>query len=436
MSKRGDVSIITIFFERKNFDERIKIKTISTETLEFVLSLFRIKAKEKDVPLKFFFKGKQIDPKLSLVDAGISDNSIITTRIENLDFGIPGPYIILNFVINKTLNYYRTFNEISIKANLNELLEDVIDRLKNKYRFLDKNMEFIYIYNALRLILSLPVAQTGLINNSKIYIIDAEAVKGAGGGFIWHFQEINIKFIKISKSINTNINILNLETIGLLKLCLLKELSSKFRFYFFGDNYKKLKKNLPDLIICILQILIEGYISSDGDDDIKETIIEVIQKEGGGNIINFSKFVDKVVNQNHIAQIMKLLNPNDFKEINEIRFLLSKYNEHIVLFNKDFERAKKESIFEFSIISMVIIERQDYEKFEKERKKCPNRVDKILFHGTSVEPISCILTGLFKKSIDRCCQHGNGVYFTDFLIIVGFMEAKPVIEQIKIKFLD
>ena len=57
---------------------------------------------------------------------------------------------------------------------------------------------------------------------------------------------------------------------------------------------------------------------------------------------------------------MKLLNPNDFKEINEIRFLLSKYNEHIVLFNKDFERAKKESIFEFSIISMVIIERQDY----------------------------------------------------------------------------
>ena len=103
---------------------------------------------------------------------------------------------------------------------------------------------------------------------------------------------------------------------------------------------------------------------------------------------------------------MKLLNYDDFKEINDIGFRLSKYNEHIILFNKDFERAKKKSIFEFSIISMVIIERQDYEKFEKERKKCPNRVDKILFHGTSIEPISCILTNLFRK---YCWFYGGNV---------------------------
>ena len=141
----------------------------------------------------------------------------------------------------------------------------------------------------------------------------------------------------------------------------------------------------------------------------------MIEKEGRGNIINFSKFVDKVVDQYQISQIMKILNPDDFKEIKNIEFLLSKYNEHIVLFNKDLERAKKESIFEFSIISMVIIERQDYEIFEEERKKCPNRVDKILFHGTSVKPISCILTDIFKKSVDRCYQHGKGVYFTNFL---------------------
>ena len=60
-------------------------------------------------------------------------------------------------------------------------------------------------------------------------------------------------------------------------------------------------------------------------------------------------------------------------------------------------------------------ERENLDIFEKERKKCPNRVDKILYHGTSIEPISCILTGLFKKSVDRCYQHGKGVYFTDFL---------------------
>ena len=61
------------------------------------------------------------------------------------------------------------------------------------------------------------------------------------------------------------------------------------------------------------------------------------------------------------------------------------------------------------------MEREDFDIFEKERQKCPNRVDKILFHGTQIEPISNILTGYFRKSKDKCYQHGKGVYFTDFL---------------------
>ena len=55
------------------------------------------------------------------------------------------------------------------------------------------------------------------------------------------------------------------------------------------------------------------------------------------------------------------------------------------IFDKEFEKAKKESIFEFSVISLVIIERKDFEKFEKEREKFPNRIDRILFHGTTFD---------------------------------------------------
>ena len=73
------------------------------------------------------------------------------------------------------------------------------------------------------------------------------------------------------------------------------------------------------------------------------------------------------------------------------------------------------NVFEFSIISMAIMEREDFQIFEKERKNCPNRIDRILYHGTSIEPISCILTGYFRKSTERCYQHGKGVYFTDML---------------------
>ena len=64
---------------------------------------------------------------------------------------------------------------------------------------------------------------------------------------------------------------------------------------------------------------------------------------------------------------------------------------------------------------MAIMEREDFQIFEKERKNCPNRIDRILYHGTSIEPISCILTGYFRKSTERCYQHGKGVYFTDML---------------------
>ena len=61
------------------------------------------------------------------------------------------------------------------------------------------------------------------------------------------------------------------------------------------------------------------------------------------------------------------------------------------------------------------MEREDFQTFIKERKECKDRKDRILYHGTSIEPISSILTGYFKKSIDKCYQHGKGVYFTDNL---------------------
>ena len=56
-----------------------------------------------------------------------------------------------------------------------------------------------------------------------------------------------------------------------------------------------------------------------------------------------------------------------------------------------------------------------YAVVQKERSKCPNKIDRLLYHGTQIDPISSILTGKFKKSEERCYQHGKGVYFTDTL---------------------
>jgi hypothetical protein len=61
------------------------------------------------------------------------------------------------------------------------------------------------------------------------------------------------------------------------------------------------------------------------------------------------------------------------------------------------------------------MEREDFEKFEEERKNCPNRIDQYYSMEQVLKRISFILTGLFEKSVYRHYQHGKGVYFTDFL---------------------
>ena len=135
----------------------------------------------------------------------------------------------------------------------------------------------------------------------------------------------------------------------------------------------------------------------------------------GSNILNFSRYIDKTIDSYQIMTLFQFLEKEDKQYINDLRKRLINYNEYIKAFEKDFEERKAKSVFEFSIISLVVMERQDLPVFETERKNCPFRVDKILYHGTGIEPISSILTDYFKKSVDAHYQHGRGVYFTDSL---------------------
>ena len=240
----------------------------------------------------------------------------------------------------------------------------------------------------------------GLYDNAIFYAVIP--VTGGGG---WINKEINIKFIKLSQNI-ISINE-NPEILGLLKLCLLKEVSQKIP----ENNLKK----LPELIYFIMQILSKGYVEGNPN-DLKKIIVEVLEKMKGSNIINFSNYVDEIINSNQMNEILNLLSDSDFKEMKDIKYRLSKYNNSIRLFNNEFKKSLKESIFEFSVVSLVVIEREKFEFFEKERLKCPNRVERILYHGTSIEPTSLILTGLYRKSMERKkAINGKGVYFTDSL---------------------
>ncbi len=215
-------------------------------------------------------------------------------------------------------------------------------------------------------------------------------------------KEINIYFLKVlnqSKPVKYNIDLY-----GLLKLCLLKEIAKKL------DN--KTINNLEENIKYVLLILKIGQIDFE---DVKIGIKKILEKMEGGNILCFSKYVNEIINRENIINLINTLNKKDKEEIEDIYGRLLKYNEYIKIFEKEFAKANRESYFDYSIISMVVIEREKFDVFENERSKCPNRIDRVLFHGTAIEPISCILTDIFRKSTEKCYQHGKGVYFTDLL---------------------
>ena len=215
-------------------------------------------------------------------------------------------------------------------------------------------------------------------------------------------MEIDIKFFKSGKT-NTFLNNSNLDLHGLLKLCLLKEIA-------ICDDFEQVK-GLPEHISNIITILKNGKIKYD---DIKSGIQKILKKIKGANILNFSKYVDNLITSSDIKNILIPLLGISKKNILYIQNCLGQYIEYSIRFEKEFDRAKRESLFEYSIIASGVIERDDVLKFEFLRNNCPNRVDRILFHGTNYDAISCILPDIFRIST-YSAQHGRGVYFTEDL---------------------
>ena len=211
---------------------------------------------------------------------------------------------------------------------------------------------------------------------------------------------INIKFFKLNNNTSNISNNANL--FGLLKLCLLKEIA-------ITNDYEKIN-NLPEILSNIMEILKNGKINYNNN---QEGILKLLKQIDGSNIINFSKYVDNLIHQSNINKYLIQNLSSSKNEIIYIYNFLGKYIEYAKLFEEEFERAKKESVFEFSIISATIIERHDIDEFEIFRNNCPYRKDRVLFHGTSYDSISKILTSMFFKA--HCIQHGNGVYFTEDL---------------------
>ena len=130
-------------------------------------------------------------------------------------------------------------------------------------------------------------------NKDKIIVKSNNCLIGAGQ----LNTNINIKFLKLYQAqqskifINSNLN-------KILKLCLLKEISSKLR----NEELNNLPKNVSDIMI----VLKNGYI---GNNNNKDFICDILNKTNGNNIMSFSKYVDEIIDINQLNNIINQFKP-------------------------------------------------------------------------------------------------------------------------------
>jgi hypothetical protein len=188
----------------------------------------------------------------------------------------------------------------------------------------------------------------------------------------------------MNKSIKSNDNDSDLDFIS--KVCYLKEIVSRL-------NDEKLEK-FPEEISIILKLLKKGNIKDvDNLDDESKELLEKIRQT---NLLNLAHYIDNTIDSNQIKDMLNLLDKGDLNEIKEFKNNLLRIKEQIIMFDQDFTLARRKSVFEYSLISLEIVDRKDIDNYKNASKNCPNKNERILYYGTSEENISNILTNHFQ----------------------------------------
>ena len=170
-----------------------------------------------------------------------------------------------------------------------------------------------------------------------------------------------------------------------------------------------------DIVYYILQILKKCHINYNIRNEAGKIIKKIIGNNKRCNMLNFSNFVEEQVSEQLLQQLINYVPQKYINDIKDTKFRLGKYENYMAFFEKEIKKSLKRSIFEFSPVSLVVIDRENFDRYEQEKSRCPNTIFQLLYHGTQQYPITNMLIGMFKRSETSGYQHGKGVYFTDLL---------------------
>ena len=169
-------------------------------------------------------------------------------------------------------------------------------------------------------------------------------------------------------------------------------------------------------------------------EDCEKEIIQAFEEKCKGTPINETT---------NFYELSKYFSVNDFNELmNQIQIqseiqehdqLLKNYQEYYDIFGSFFENILALSVFEFQLVKIYTIDRDDYEKFKENKKRCINMREKLLFHGTKTKYIVSILKTFIDIGKNRASKVGKGFYLSDLLDvswIYGNKEEKAKIPEV------
>ena len=242
------------------------------------------------------------------------------------------------------------------------------------------------------------------------------------------FKNENFSIIEIKKG--------SLTIILSLQYLVLKEIRniefSTFKNELSFENINEEIKNISNLLkkhrFMSLGTQKPDYVDNDilninekkNEDEFKKKILEISRNEeyNNYNLFEYSKNVEKE-DLERFFQIIS--NEAEQQENNNIQRLIERLDEFNAIFDKEIEKAFENSIFEYKIIHIVMIERDTF-FYKNERNNCPNTIIKVLFHGTSIYNTFGILSKQFNDANINIL--GNGVYFTDMLDYVWYYSGE------------
>ena len=265
--------------------------------------------------------------------------------------------------------------------------------------------------------------------NTKISNGSIKSEKNIYTEFFYHNNSIKGNFNSDSKVYLDFKMIKNLK--GILKLLFLKFLSKiTLNEQLQKINNKNISKIMQDLNKDLELINNKGLIENE---EYLSNDVQIILKENqGNNILEYAKYIDSIIKSDEIEAIINIYELEQKVQIGKFLNKMIIYEKYNSYFEEEFTKAQLESIFDYSIVNLVLLDNKNFSKYETAKNICPNCTTKILFHGTQIDPASKIISSEFKYA--KRAFYGMGIYFTDNLDYITFYSGGRNSEGGRINF--